>query len=121
MAEQEGLSVIAIRIGAFQPRENVDGPDELAMMDAWVSQRDLTQLLQRAIDDTDHRFAIVHGLSDNRFNRMDITDTKARLGYAPQDDFTQHNQAIAPLDLDDTINEHDLSDPHQASGLRNQL
>jgi len=121
MAEQEGLSVIAIRIGAFQPREKIDDSDEIAMIDAWVSQRDLTQLIQRCIDDNDHPFAIVHGLSDNRFNRMDITDTKARFGYAPDDDFTDANAALAPLELDDRVPDHDLSDPGQQSGIREEL
>jgi len=121
MAEQEGLSVIAIRIGAFQPHEKVDDPDELSNLDAWVSQRDLTQLIQRCVDDTTQTFAIAHGLSDNRFNRMDITDTKARFNYAPDDDVTDTNAALAPLKLDQQMRDHDLSDPGQKSGIREQL
>jgi hypothetical protein len=31
-------------------------------------------------------FAIVHGLSDNRFKRMDITSARELLGYQPRDD-----------------------------------
>ena len=41
MAEQEGLSVIALRIGAFQPHESVSKESGIGMLDAWVSQRDL--------------------------------------------------------------------------------
>src|SRR4029079_6238162 len=45
MAEQEGLSVIALRIGAFQPIEAPRQEGSIAMLDAFVSQRDLNQLI----------------------------------------------------------------------------
>jgi hypothetical protein len=32
------------------------------------------------------RVAIVHGISDSRFKRLDITSTRDLLGYAPRDD-----------------------------------
>jgi UDP-glucose 4-epimerase len=99
LAEQEGISVIAIRIGAFQPHENVKGEGALTMLDAWVSERDLAQLICRCIDDTDIRFAIFHGLSDNRFKRLDITDARERLGYEPQDDFAAENRQLAAIPL----------------------
>src|SRR5437763_8898749 len=41
MAEQEGLSVIALRIGAFQPIEAARQESSVAMLDVFVSQRDL--------------------------------------------------------------------------------
>src|SRR5438477_368983 len=44
MAEQEGLSAIALRIGAFQPDESARKDSGINMLDAWVSQRDLNQL-----------------------------------------------------------------------------
>ncbi|MBZ0288698.1 MAG: NAD(P)-dependent oxidoreductase, partial [Anaerolineae bacterium] len=44
MAEQEGLSVIALRIGAFQPLEAAQEEGGIGMMDAFVSQRDLNHL-----------------------------------------------------------------------------
>jgi len=75
----------------------------------------------RCVDDTSQRFAIAHGLSDNRFNRMDITDTEARFGYAPDDDVTDTNSALASLNLDDQLRDHDLSDPGQKSGIREEL
>lgn len=31
-------------------------------------------------------FAIVRGISNNRFKRLDLTTTRELLGYAPQDD-----------------------------------
>jgi nucleoside-diphosphate-sugar epimerase len=85
-AEREGLSVIAVRIGAFQPRESLRTPWGRDIADIYVSPRDLHQLICRCIDDVDIRFAIVHGASANRRNRLDLADTRACLGYEPQDD-----------------------------------
>src|SRR3954469_23428869 len=84
MAEQEGVSAIALRIGAFQPMESARGKHGLDMLDAWVSQRDLNQLIERCIDDQTLKFAIFNGLSNNRFKRLDISDARELLGYDPQ-------------------------------------
>ena len=120
MAEQEGLSCIAVRIGAFQPVEKAKDRKSIAsMMDAFVSQRDLTQLLQQCIDDEKIRFAIVHGLSDNRFKRMDISTARELFGYAPQDDFTELNEELRKLDLDEVMS-HSAARDSGKSGLRNE-
>jgi nucleoside-diphosphate-sugar epimerase len=106
MATQQDLSVIAIRIGSFQPVSSARDPDRVAMMNTFVSQRDLGQLIQRCIDDTGIRYAVFHGLSNNRFNRMDITDAREKVGYDPQDDFTQENPALEDLDLRENVRPH---------------
>src|SRR5438477_6137422 len=59
MAEQEGLSVIALRIGAFQPLEAARQEGSIGMLDAFVSQRDLNQLIERCIDVESIRFPIL--------------------------------------------------------------
>ncbi len=120
LAEQEGISCIAVRIGAFQPIEAAQHPDSIEMLDAWVSPRDLQDLLQRCIDADHLRFAVVHGLSGNRFNRMDITATQELLGYAPKDDFTRTNDALRGLELADEVVGHNLKDG-KPSGLREEL
>jgi NAD(P)-dependent dehydrogenase (short-subunit alcohol dehydrogenase family) len=120
MAEQEGLSCIAVRIGAFQPESVADDHDALGMADAWVSPRDLFDLLCRCLDAENLRFAIVHGLSDNRFNRMDITATQDLLGYAPQDDFTEVHPALRKLDLAEKVSGHDQEDGKR-SGIREEV
>jgi nucleoside-diphosphate-sugar epimerase len=61
MAEQEGVSVIALRIGAFQPVEQAKKESSLAMLDAFVSHRDLDQLIERCIDVENVKFAVLHG------------------------------------------------------------
>jgi len=120
MAEQEDMSCIAIRIGAFQPREKAQNPDALKLADSFVSHRDLHQLIERCIRAEGVRFAIVHGLSNNPFNRMDITDTQALLGYEPQDDFTAENPALSELDIAEQLNPHS-EEGGQKSGIREEL
>ncbi|MBA2673531.1 NAD(P)-dependent oxidoreductase [Ramlibacter sp.] len=86
-AYQQGLEAVAVRIGAFEyPHEwKRMGARDLS---AWVSPEDLCALLVRCIeaDLGKEPFAIAHGISDNRFKRLDLTDTRARLGYAPTAD-----------------------------------
>jgi dTDP-4-dehydrorhamnose reductase len=122
MAEKEGVSAICLRIGAFQPHESARDPVKgIAMLDAWVSRRDLNQLIEKCIDTEDLQFAVFHGLSDNRFKRLDITDARQLVGYAPQDDLTEVNPKLAGLDLDDKVNVHSLADESQKSGIREEL
>ena len=119
MAEQEGLSAIALRIGGFQPVETAQKPD-LKMMDGWVSQRDLTQLIERCIDVENLQWAVFHALSNNTFNRLDISDARELVGYEPQDDFTRENPRLKELHLDEKIISHAMEDKSE-SGLRDEL
>lgn len=119
MAEKEGLSVITLRIGAFQPVEAAQNPDSVRMMDAFVSHRDLNQLINRCIDVENLQFAIFHGMSNNRFQRLDITDARALVGYEPVDDFTELNPRLQPLHLQRTMN-HNVTDGYP-SGIKQDL
>lgn len=120
MAEQEGLSVIALRIGAFQSHEAAARESSLSYVDAWVSQRDLNQLIEKCIDVEHVKFAILHGLSDNRFKRLDISDARELVGYEPQDDLTEVNPLITELHLSETVSAHNQQDG-SASGIREEL
>lgn len=85
-AEREGLSCIAVRIGAFGTPESVTESGDSRQLSLWVSHDDLSQLLHRCIDAPDSvRFLIVHGVSDNQFKRMDIGSAREVLGYRPRD------------------------------------
>jgi nucleoside-diphosphate-sugar epimerase len=121
MAEQEGLSVIALRIGGFQPLERARDEDATHLLDAFVSQRDLHQLIVRCIDVENVQFAILHGLSNNRFKRLDISDARALVGYDPQDDLTQEQPQLKELHLGDKLSAHNVSDQGQQSGIREEL
>ncbi len=84
-AHTEGLSSIAIRIGAYDAEWLRRGPGA-PELGAFISHRDLNQLLVRCIETPEIRFAIVHGVSDNRYKRLDLASTRELLGYAPEDD-----------------------------------
>ena len=101
---QSPISAICVRIGAFQPAEAIAHPGRLDLADMWVSPRDLVQLLVRCIDDTRLRFAIFSGLSDSRFNRLDIQSARVLLGYQPQDDSARVAPALSAFD--DGAGEH---------------
>lgn len=68
MATQQGLSIICLRIGAFQGPEEVQDPEKsLWMMNAWISPRDMTQLIAKCIENKLIHFGIFNALSGNRF------------------------------------------------------
>lgn len=107
VAVQERLSAIVLRIGAFQPREEAMHAERIGMMNAFVSHRDLNQLIRLSIDDERILFAVFHGLSGNRFNRMDIGTARELVGYEPEDDFTELNSQLADLNLHTQVTPHD--------------
>lgn len=123
MAEQEGLSVICIRIGAFQPLDFARSPDSTYAMDAWVSERDLAHLLDVCVRDCRLKFAVFNGLSDNRFKRLDITDARELVGYRPADDVTEMNPELKDLHLDEKVSSHSLADDPapEKSGIRDEV
>ena len=120
MAEKEGVSAIAVRIGAFQPVETVQDEKGLALLDDFVSQRDLDHLLHCCIDADNVQFAIVHGISDNKFKRLDISDTRQHVGYAPQDDAVEEMPALRDLHLRDQF-DPPVTVPPERSGLRAEV
>jgi nucleoside-diphosphate-sugar epimerase len=120
-AEKEGLSVIALRIGAFQPIATAQQEENIGLIDAFVSQRDLTQLITRCIDDEQLQFAIFNGLSNNRFKRLDISAARELLGYEPQDDFAEEHPQLGPTELSEDVRAHSKADASQKSGIREDV
>jgi hypothetical protein len=121
MAEKEGVSAIAVRIGAFQPVASVQKEQGLNILDDFVSERDLTQLFQRCIETEDVPFAILHGISDNRFKRLDISDARALVGYAPQDDSTAEMPGLREFNLASHAESRDGIMEPARSGLRAEI
>lgn len=121
MAEQEGLSAICLRIGGCQSPETAATSRGLAMLDSFVSNRDLNQMIEKSIDNPLLQFAIFHGLSDNCFKRLDISDARELLGYQPQDDVTAIHPELRALHLRDRVSGHNLRADLQASGVREEL
>ncbi|HEX8918919.1 MAG TPA: NAD(P)-dependent oxidoreductase [Chloroflexota bacterium] len=121
MAEQENLSVVAIRIGSFGPPEHAASPQSIPILDSFVSDRDLTQLIQRCIEVEDLRFAIFNGVSDNDFKRLDISDARARVGYQPEDNAARLNMTLHAAEVNLSPAAHNLTQPDEQSGLRQDL
>jgi nucleoside-diphosphate-sugar epimerase len=121
VADQEGLSVVCIRIGAFQPADKAARGELLPALDAFVSHRDLCQLIVRAIDHDGTGFLLVHGISDNGFKRLDISSARTVLGYAPEDDLTELDPRLRRLHLSRARIGHNLQDGGQRSGMREEV
>jgi len=95
-AAKRGLSTIALRIGAFEfpDRHELTNARDLS---AWLSPRDAVQLLQRSVEVEGVQHLIAHGISNNRFKRLDLSETTRVLGYVPVDDaFREFDIPIAP-------------------------
>lgn len=97
-AYEHSMSCIAIRIGAYvadADRQMVVESDNPQLLDIVISERDMTQLIHRCVVAPDSvRYAIVNGLSDNGFKRMDLESTRALLGYEPQDDAFEWTEKV---------------------------
>ena len=120
LAIQEGISFIALRIGALQPRSVMEDPRKVIYVESYLSRRDLNQLIGRCIDVENLRFAVFHALSESRFKRLDITDARELVGYVPEDDFTATNPALKDLHLDEVIHAGNMSQG-QKSGIRDDV
>lgn len=79
------LSAICVRIGAYE-RPGLGNLDQRHELPAYVSPRDLNQLLRLCIDAEGLDFAVVHGISNNRIKRLSLSETQELLGYRPVDD-----------------------------------
>ncbi len=94
-ADREGLSCIAVRIGAFGTLDRVADSGDSRHLSLFVSDRDLSQLLHRCIEAPDDlRFLLVQGVSDNQLKRMDISNAREVLGYAPEDNAFQASSRV---------------------------
>ena len=84
-AINEGLPCIALRIGAYRyPDESRRiSPKEI---NAYLNADDFNHLLTQCIETPDIEFLIAHAISDNRYKRLDLTETRKVLGYQPKAD-----------------------------------
>ena len=81
------LSSLCLRFGAVQPRNSEIISVGNDWLDIVLTYEDCARLIAAAIEAPDDlKFGIFHGVSNNRYKRLDLTDTRAILGYEPQDD-----------------------------------
>jgi nucleoside-diphosphate-sugar epimerase len=84
-AFNEGLPSIALRIGAYRiPNEDERLPSKEKA--AFLNADDFNDLLIKCMETPDITFAIAHAISDNKFKRLDLTETRELLSYQPQAD-----------------------------------
>jgi uronate dehydrogenase len=84
-AYHEGLPTIALRIGTYWVAGRTGTPSERDKR-SFLAADDLNQILEQCLAAEGITFAILNAVSDNRFKRMDISDTIRALGYQPQAD-----------------------------------
>jgi uronate dehydrogenase len=84
-AQVEGLPSIVLRIGAYIFPDEY-GQFGLEEIDAFLDPDDFNELLVQCIETPNIDFAIAHAISDNRYKRLDLTETKERFGYRPKTD-----------------------------------
>lgn len=83
-AAVQGLSIICLRFGWVAPGISRLRSNQGWDWTAYLSARDLCQLLDKALASEVH-FAVLNASSANQSNRFDLSRTRAVLGYAPQD------------------------------------
>jgi nucleoside-diphosphate-sugar epimerase len=93
-ADQRGLSAICLRFGAVAVSQgnpetvpNPNLPKSPFFYSIVLTYEDMVRLVVASLEAPDDlRFGIFHGVSDNRFKRLDISDAREVLGYKPEDD-----------------------------------
>ncbi|MBC8078395.1 MAG: NAD(P)-dependent oxidoreductase [Chloroflexales bacterium] len=86
-AHTHGLSCICLRFGWVCSRDELPAQRNLGLLEVALTLDDLALLVEAALNaPAALHFGVFHGVSNNRFKRLDISDARAQLGYAPRDD-----------------------------------
>ncbi len=87
------LSSICLRFGAVSYRPGTDPAFDNRYdinheyIDIVLTMEDLTKLVTASVEAPDDlMFGVFHGVSNNRWKRLDISNGRALIGYAPEDD-----------------------------------
>jgi NAD(P)-dependent dehydrogenase (short-subunit alcohol dehydrogenase family) len=105
-AEQHNISSIVIRIGACKSADSVSQEDSIRWINSFVSREDLVELFRCCIEDNQLGFAILHGLSNNLFNRMETVSARELVGYQPKDDYTHLHPDLRKIDFKKEVRPH---------------
>ncbi len=98
-SERHGLSVICLRIGTVGGGENRPDPALPHWFQwMWLSNRDLCEAVEKAIDAENVQFAVLNLMSSNAGMRWDLSETCRVLGYEPRDGHVPPPESpLAPL------------------------
>ena len=87
-ADEHGPSVLCIRIGRVNREDRPSSPRDFSV---WLSQRDVVQVLERAIAaPADLRHGVFFATSDNRWGYRDLAHARNKLGFIPDDRAEAH-------------------------------
>jgi uronate dehydrogenase len=78
--DRHGMSVVACRIGTFQPE-----PASRRALSTWLSPGDAVRMVEAGLTAPEAGFAVLYGISANTRAWWDLEPGR-RLGYEPQDD-----------------------------------
>lgn len=82
-ASRWGMACVCLRIGSVLKDDDPTGDPR--HMKTWLSHRDLIQLIRKSLRSS-VTFGIYYGVSDNQGRFWNISNARADLGFAPQDD-----------------------------------
>jgi hypothetical protein len=85
-ADQRNLSVLCLRLGAVVAPNDARIAPGHPLLDSMLTTADLLKLYDACLASEHVRFGIFHGISENRFKRLDISDTRSVLRFEPCDD-----------------------------------
>jgi len=80
-----GISAVCLRIGAYEfPKDftEMNARD----LSAFLHPDDFNQLLIGCIETKNIQYEVLNAISDNRYKRLDITESKEKVGYRPKAD-----------------------------------
>jgi uronate dehydrogenase len=84
-AYQNNLPAICLRIGAYEFPEDFTEMNKRDLS-AFLHPDDFNQLLVGCIETANIKHEVLNAISDNRYKRLDITESKEKVGYAPKAD-----------------------------------
>jgi uronate dehydrogenase len=86
--DSHGISTVALRIGACGPGDDIPAPHMATSawdQDCWLSYRDMSNGIERAILAEDISFGFFNLTSRNTSARWSLSETDAAIGYQPLD------------------------------------
>lgn len=82
-AYNSDISVICLRIGAYEFPEDFTEMNARDLS-AFLHPDDFNQLLVGCIETANLQYEVLNAISNNRYKRLDITESKEKVGYNPK-------------------------------------
>ncbi|MDQ6613359.1 MAG: NAD(P)-dependent oxidoreductase [Actinomycetota bacterium] len=86
VAASSSTTVVVLRIGACRAQPPTGADSTMLDRTAWLSYRDAGRLVVAALEAGRVDYFVASGISANRYQHMDLTTTRATIGYRPLDD-----------------------------------